>query len=290
MTPRLSALIVNFNSGPHLTRCLRSLAEEASGLDWEAIVVDNASTDPGGRPPVDLNGATLISNPENVGFAAAANQAVASSRGSLLLFLNPDSWLTAGALSTLIAELDRRPDAAVVGPAIFDPDGSVQGSARGDPTMFTGLFGRSTWLSTRWPRSPMTRRNVRVYEPLAEGETSVDVDWLSGACMLVRREPFDSVNGFDPQYFLYWEDADLCRRLRAAGWSIRYVPGARAIHQVGQSSRTVPRAAIRAFHQSAYRYYATHVTRGAAHPGRLVARALLDIRCWWKLRQFRPRV
>ncbi len=291
MAPRLSALIVNFNSGQHLAACLQSVAQEAAGLEWEAIVVDNGSIDDdGGGVPEGLDAtATVIRNRENVGFAVAANQAVAQSRGSLLLFLNPDSRLTPGALGTLISEIDRAPDAAIVGPAILDPDGRVQGSARGDPTAFTGVFGRSTWLSTRWPRSRMTRRNLRVYERLREGETGLDVDWLAGACMLTRRAAFDGVGGFDARYFLYWEDADLCRRLRKAGWRIRYAPGAKVIHHVGQSSRTVPSMAIRAFHQSAYLYYTTHVVRGRAHPGRLLARVLLEARCWWKVRGLRTR-
>jgi GT2 family glycosyltransferase len=102
--------------------------------------------------------------------------------------------------------------------------------------------------------------------------------------MLVRRSAFESVGGFDERYFLYWEDADLCRRLRARGYRVRYVPGATAVHSVGRSSRSAPAASIRAFHQSAYRYYATHVAPGVLNPKRLLARVLLSARCWWKLR------
>jgi GT2 family glycosyltransferase len=110
------------------------------------------------------------------------------------------------------------------------------------------------------------------------GAGSVVVDWVSGACMLARREMLASVGGFDERYFLYWEDADLCRRLRVKGFEIRHVPGATAIHRVGHSSRTAQAAAIRAFHASAYLYYATHVAPGPFNPKRPIARALLGAR------------
>jgi GT2 family glycosyltransferase len=92
------------------------------------------------------------------------------------------------------------------------------------------------------------------------------------------------VGGFDERYFLYWEDADLCRRLRAAGHEVRYVPAASAVHRVGHSSRTARAPSVRAFHDSAYLYYSTHVAPGALNPKRLLARALLAVRCWWLLR------
>ena len=102
--------------------------------------------------------------------------------------------------------------------------------------------------------------------------------------MLVRRDAFVGVGGFDERYFMYWEDADLCRRLRAHGHTIRFVPAASAVHRAGQSSRTARAQSVRAFHDSAYLYYATHVAPGTLHPKRAIARALLTARCWWLLR------
>jgi GT2 family glycosyltransferase len=120
---------------------------------------------------------------------------------------------------------------------------------------------------------------------IRSGRPSVVVDWLSGACMLARRDALDKVKGFDERYFLYWEDADLCRRLRDAGYHVRYVPGATAIHRVGHSSSSVRASAIRAFHESAYLYYVTHVASGRLQPRRLLARTLLSVRCAWQLRR-----
>jgi len=173
-----------------------------------------------------------------------------------------------------------------VGPAVVNEDSSPQGSARGDPDMLTGIFGRTTVATRLFPRLGAARRNVVVVEEAAGGR---EVDWVSGACMLVRRDAFDRVGGFDERFFLYWEDADLCRRLRGAGWRVRYQPAARVVHLVGRSSRTNASLAIRAFHRSAYLYYVTHVHPSRWHPARWAAFALLALRCGWRLaRRQRP--
>jgi hypothetical protein len=226
--------------------------------------------------------ARLLRNEENVGFARGMNQGLTATTGALVLVMNPDCRLVPGSIRALSEELERFPRCAIAGPRILNPDGSVQGSARGDPDMLTGLFGRSTMLRRLFPSLAVSRRNVIAAEGQS-GDSSMSVDWLSGACMLARREALNRVHGFDERYFLYWEDADLCRRLRAHGYEVRYVPAATATHDVGQSSKTLKAPAIRAFHASAYLYYGTHV---APHSGvkRLVARALLSARCWVHLR------
>jgi GT2 family glycosyltransferase len=248
------------------------------------VVVDNASTDGSAGVAEEFPHSRLIRNTANVGFGRAVNQAAAVARAPLLLLINPDCRLMPGAIAALRSVLDAEPSCAVVGPRILDPDGAVQGSARGDPDMLTGLFGRTGALRVLLPFLPVSRRNVVVEDAVRTPASSVVVDWLSGACVLVRRDAFAAAGGFDERFFLYWEDADLCRRLRNRGFDIRYVPGATAVHQVGRSSQTARRSSIRAFHSSAYLYYATHVAPGALNPKRLLARALLGARCWWQLR------
>ena len=288
MTPEVSAIVVNYNAGGDLRLALQSIADEGE-TSWEAVVVDNASTDDSAAHVFEFARARLIRNSANVGFGQAVNQAVAVTTAPLLLLLNPDCRLERGALAAMRAVLDAEPSCAAVGPRILDPDGAVQGSARGDPDMLTGLFGRTGALRVLLPFLPVARRNVVVEDAIKTGQQSVAVDWLSGACMLVRREPFLTVGGFDERYFLYWEDADLCRRLRSRGYHVRYVPGATAVHQVGRSSETARASSIRAFHDSAYLYYSTHVAPGALSVKRLLARALLAVRCWWQLRSPRTR-
>jgi hypothetical protein len=284
VTPEVSAILVNYNAGRELGRALQSIADELTGQRWEAVVIDNASSDGSGAIVAEFAPhARLVRNEQNVGFARGVNQGLAETSGSLVLIMNPDCRLVAGAFGSLRRELEELDSYAIAGPRILNPDGSIQGSARGDPDMLTGLFGRTTLLRRLLPHLPVSRRNVVSDAALPEGNASVDVDWVSGACMLARRDALRKVNGFDERYFLYWEDADLCRRLRAHGYHVRYVPGATAIHRIGHSSRKARAAAIRAFHESAYLYYATHVA-SATFPKRLLARMLLSIRCWLHLR------
>lgn len=283
--PQIAAILVNYNAGDELRRALQSIADEMHDLPWEAVVVDNASTDGSGAIAREFAPhVSLIENRENVGFGRGANQGISATRAPLVLIMNPDCRLVAGAVATLRAELNTHEYCAIAGPRILNPDGSVQGSARGDPDMFTGLFGRSGSLTRLLPWLPVSRRNVVSDAAIRSGHESVVVDWLSGACMLARRDALHKVHGFDERFFLYWEDADLCKRLRALGYHVRYVPGATAIHRVGHSSKTARAASIRAFHESAYLYYVTHNAPGSLHPKRYVARAILGARCWFQLR------
>jgi GT2 family glycosyltransferase len=283
-SPTFAAVLVNYNAGAELERALRSISDELATHAWEGIVVDNASTD-GSAAAVEAFAANvrLVRNETNLGFARGVNQGIAATTAPYVLIMNPDCRLMAGAVGTLRAVLGSHAQCAVVGPRILNPDGSVQGSARGDPDMLTGLFGRTTLIRRILPFLAISRRNVVVDEAIRGGKESVEVDWLSGACMLGHRGALAAVDAFDERFFLYWEDADLCRRLRARGYHVRYVPGATAIHRVGQSSRTARASAIRAFHESAYLYYATHVAPAPLSPRRAVARAVLHTRCWVQL-------
>ncbi|HEY5616556.1 MAG TPA: glycosyltransferase family 2 protein [Vicinamibacterales bacterium] len=282
--PHISAVLVNYNAGLELRRALRSIADELAGREWEAVVIDNASSDGIGAVVEELAPkARLLRNDENVGFARGMNQALAATTGPLVLIMNPDCHLVAGAVGVMNAELERSPGCAIVGPRILDRDGSLQGSARGDPDMFTGLFGRTSLLRRVFPALAVSRRNVISDVAGLNGNSSMTVDWLSGACMLARRDALEAVHGFDERYFLYWEDADLCRRLRARGYHVKYVPTATAVHTVAQSSKSVRPLAIRAFHHSAYLYYETHVAPDSGLK-RLLARVLLAARCWLQLR------
>jgi len=282
MSPALSVIVVNYNAGRALEDCLESLDRHLSAFDWEAVVVDNRSTDASERATGRFGPrVSLVRNPANLGFGRAVNGGMARTRAPFVLLLNPDARLLPDAVDPLVATLRCRPECAVVGPAVVNEDGTPQGSARGDPDMLTGIFGRSTLLTRLAPRLAPARRNVVTAIDLAPGESSTEVDWVSGACMLMRREAVDRVGGFDERYFLYWEDADICRRLRGAGYRIRYQPGARVVHLVGQSSRSAGSLATRAFHQSAYLYYATHVRPSRWHPARWLAYTLLELRCRW---------
>lgn len=284
MTPDVAVIIVNFNTGEETIACVASALHDLGAVRSEVCVVDNASSDGsaqrlGGDPAI-----TLIANETNRGFGAAVNQAARQTTAPLLWILNPDCRVLPGTYRALLDTLERHSECAIAAPQLLNADGSVQASARGEPDAWTGLFGRHGLLTKFFPQSAAARRNLPAADLVASGVDSAEVPWVMGAAMLIRRDPFDRVGRFDERYFLYWEDADLCRRLRTAGCTTRYVPRARVRHPGGTSAKTASALAIRAFHDSAYRYYATHVVRSRWHPLRPLARAALTIRARWRVR------
>ena len=248
-----SIIIVNWNVRDLLRRCLAALPAAAGPrMRWETIVVDNASAD-GSAAMVrgEFPGVRLLANTANRGFAGGNNQALAISRGRTVLFLNPDTEAAPGAIATLLAVLDADPTAAVAGPQLRNPDGSVQSSRRRFPTVATALI-ESTPLQ---PYAAGMGLLARYYVADQPDTARQDVDWLTGACLLVRRAALQETGGFDERYFMYSEELDLCRRIRAAGWRIVYEPVAVVVHFEGQSSgQDVPARHIR-FNRSKVRYF-----------------------------------
>jgi N-acetylglucosaminyl-diphospho-decaprenol L-rhamnosyltransferase len=279
----IAVIVVNFNAGRHLAACLESAAADLEGRDWQAIVVDNASSDDSAATVERMPQVQVVRNAENRGFGAAINQAVGMTDAPLLWLLNPDCVVERGAVARLESTLQAHEDCAIAAPQLLNGDGTTQASARREPTAWTGLFGRHSLLTRFFPRSAMARRELRAADLAASAADSAVIDWVMGAAMLIRRGMFDAVRGFDERYFLYWEDADLCRRLRARGWTTRYVPGARVSHPGEVSAGTRRAFATRAFHRSAYLYYATHVVPSPLNPLRWFAKAALAARSWWRV-------
>ena len=151
-----------------------------------------------------------------------------------------------------------------------ESDGAVQPTARGFPDAWTVLGGRTSWLTKVAPDNPLARRNL-----VAAVDQVVAVDWVAGACMLIRREVFDALGGFDEGFFLYWEDADFCRRAAAAGWQTLYDPSVQVTHAAARASRHAPVSALAAFHRSVFRYYWKHGSWRARAAAPLVAAGLL---------------
>jgi GT2 family glycosyltransferase len=254
-TARVAVVIVNYQAYDELRRCLASLGPPCP--DMSVVVVDHESD---ARAADDLAHdfphVELLRKATNDGFAAGVNDGARVTRAPYLLFINPDCELDARAAKELTSWMERHPGVAVAGPRIRNADGSVQPSARRFPDMTTAIAGRSSWLTKVLPDNPISRRNL----PLRDADLTAptEVDWVSGACMLVRREAFEAVGGMDQGFFLYWEDADFCRRLNDAGWRTMYLPAATAIHVGGRSSRHAADASLEAFHKSALRLYRKH--------------------------------
>ena len=229
----VSILIVNYQAYLELSSCLESLGRFLSD-DLEVIVVDHASEPTATASLLQrFPWIRLLVVTSNPGFAAGVNRAARASRGKNLLLLNPDCIVHGDLAHALAGWLDEHPQVGACGALVRDSEGSVQASARRFPDATTGFAGRTSWLSRAWPQNRWTRRNLVVPEIPT---TPIEVDWVSGACMMVRRTAFESVGGMDERFFLYWEDADLCFRLKRAGWSTVYNPVATVTHLTGRSS------------------------------------------------------
>jgi GT2 family glycosyltransferase len=243
-----SVLIVNFRAYEDLERCLQSLDGQLRAGD-DVIVLDNESQPAlaaavGRKFPV----ATIIPSDVNLGFAAGVNIAARHARNPFLLLLNPDTVVEGPLLVVLEEYLASHPDTAVVGPRVVNGDGSIQPSARAFPGFSTLLGGRSAWFTRQYPDNPWARRNLLGLTARAP----LRVDWLSGSCLMTRRDVFERLGGFDESFFLYWEDADYCRRVSDLGLHRTYLPSVSVRHFGGGSARYNLARAIREFHKSAY--------------------------------------
>jgi GT2 family glycosyltransferase len=269
---RLSVVIVNYLAYEELTDCLASLAPLVSSS--EIVVVDHQSQARSlERLGARFTGVRFIAVSGNPGFAAGVNRGVRETTGEFVLLLNPDCIVDSDP-RPLASWLAANPRAGVCGAIVREVDGSIQASARRFPGVTTGLAGRTSWLSRAWPGNPWTRRNLVRGLPTAP----VEVDWVSGACMMVRRDAFSAVGGMDEQFFLYWEDADFCMRLRRAGWQTYYSPAMSVTHLTGRSSQHALEASLVAFHESAYRYYRKHGVRWLAPMAFVALRGRLHLR------------
>ena len=248
-----TVVIVGYCAYEELEQCLASLAAHEPVVP--VVVVDHAADEARGRGLVAaFPRVTYVPRLDNPGFAAGVNYAARHAGPGALLLLNPDCRIAAPVVAPLMSVLAAHPDAGVVGGLIRERDGALQHSARAFPDITTALGGRTSWLSRVAPDNPLTRRNLRA----APADGVVPVDWVSGAFTLIRREAFDQVGGFDEGFFLYWEDADFCKRAADAGWATLYAPVAEALHLTGRASRHAPLRSLGAFHRSAFRYYWKH--------------------------------
>ncbi len=266
------AVCVVYHPGPELADFATSL-HRATSADVELVVVDNGIEHDVAAQVAQDHGASLRVAGSNLGYGAGANLGAAGADQPWLLIANPDVRWHPGALDTLIDAADRHPRAGALGPALLNEDGTVYPSARELPSLTQGA-GHAV-LGRVWPANPWTRAYQRSQELAGEERVA---GWLSGACLLLRREAFEAVGGFDPAYFMFFEDLDLGERLARAGWTSVYVPSARVVHLGGTSWRERPARMISAHHASAARYLQRRYHRWYQAPLRLALRTGLHLR------------
>lgn len=234
----LSVIIVSYNVSSFLDQALTTLEDSARGYEYEVFVVDNASTDDSvemvrrKHPEVKV-----IANTDNRGFASANNQALEQAKGKYVLLLNPDTVLSRDTIRVMTGFLDTHHEAGGAGCKVINPDGSLQlACRRGFPSPGVAFF-KMVGLSSLFPKSKtFGAYNLTYLDP----ETTAEVDAISGAFMMLRKEALDRVGFLDETFFMYGEDLDLCFRIKQDGWKIYYIPDTEIIHFKGESTKTVP--------------------------------------------------
>lgn len=280
----LVVVCVAYHPGPELAAFAASLAG-ATTRTVRLVVVDNGSDPTVVDAIAAEHGAEVVRTGENLGYGRAANRAAAGAAEPWLVVANPDVVWHPGSLDALLAAAERHPRAGALGPAVLNVDGSVYPSARELPSLRQGA-GHAL-LARVWPGNPWTR----AYQARQESTRATErtAGWLSGSCLLLRREAFEAVGGFDERYFMFFEDLDLGERLGRAGWSNVHVPTAVVTHVGGTSWRERPAAMIRAHHRSAALYLSARYDRWYQAPLRGAIRAGLALRQAVELRSSHQR-
>jgi GT2 family glycosyltransferase len=253
--PLVSALIVSYNVKDLLLDSLQAFFS-SSDDPVEAVVVDNASRDGSADAVAErFPDVKLVRQSRNVGYGKANNIGLQECEGRFILLLNPDVTVSEGSVGRLADFLLVRPDVGAVGPRLLRPEGMPDLAARrGFPTPATAFY-RLAGLSKAFPKSRRFNRYNMGFLPDSEVH---EIDAGTGACLLLRRAAIDRVGFFDPDYFMYGEDLDLCYRLRLGGWKIYYVPTATAVHLKGASTRQATKRMLYEFHSAMWTFHHKH--------------------------------
>lgn len=253
--PELSITICSWNTVQDLRICLQSLREVKDEADFEVIVIENASTDGSAemaqREFPEFR--TLVQS-ENLGFTRGHNLALQQRKGRHAALLNSDTVVHPGAIRTVLQYLEQDPAVGIIGPKLLNPDGSLQYSCRRFPNPVAAAF-RNTPLGKLLPNNRFTREYLM--QDWGHDEPR-RVDWVSGAALFLREETLQAVGGLDPDFFMYCEDVDICKRAWEAGFEVVYLPTAVITHAIGRSTDKVANRMIVRFHRSMMRYYVKH--------------------------------
>ncbi|MFN2518157.1 MAG: glycosyltransferase family 2 protein [Jatrophihabitantaceae bacterium] len=271
MTGDLAVVAVTYSPGQSLSTFLATLAT-ATNQHVDVVLADNGSTDGSVRAVAGNSGVRVVETGGNVGYGRAANAGVRETTAEFVVVANPDIEWTAGSLDELMAAARRWPKGAAFGPLIQTPDGAIYPSARALPSLGRGIgHALCGWW---WPSNPWTA----AYRVERTAPVERTAGWLSGSCLLLRRDAFAEVGGFDPGYFMYFEDLDLGDRLGAAGWYNVYVPSAVVCHTGGHATSRDAVRMTAEHHRSAWRYLSRRYAGWRWLPVRVALRAGLGLR------------
>jgi GT2 family glycosyltransferase len=256
----LSICIVTYNARDWLVGCLDSIQENTQLTSLEIIVVDNGSED--GIEELlerDYPQVVFIGNKSNQGYTRPMNQGLQAAHGEYLMQLNPDTKVLPGGIDKLVSYMEGNPKIGICGPKVLNRDGTFQKQCRRGEPRPVAMISYFLRLSRLFPNSKFFGGYLLEYE---DEDATIEVDALSGSCMLIRRQVIEEIGYLDEQFFAYQEDTDFCSRARQAGWKVYYYPGAQIIHYGGQGgSRVEPYRSIIEWHRSYWLYYKKHLAK-----------------------------
>jgi GT2 family glycosyltransferase len=251
----VSVIIVTWNSEQHIRKCLEAVRGRAINLRSEIMVVDNFSSDGTVKEVQEFSPTVaLIENQENLGYAHANNQGIEKSTGTYVLLLNPDTEIEGNALDLMLKFMDAKPRVGAMGPRLLNPDGSVQASCREFPR-FSTLLCEFTGLSRLFRKSRIFGRWRMGY---FDFDRTIEVDQPMGSCLMLRHETLEQVGAFDESFPMFFNDVDLCYRIKAAGWKIFFYSEAQVTHYRGASTSKAKRKMIWLSHLAFYRFFRKH--------------------------------
>lgn len=273
----LSIVIVSYNTMEKLKQCLDSIYEHVTDISFEVFVSDNLSVD-GSLEMVEENypDVHLIKNEKNLGFAKANNKALSIAKGKYLLMLNSDTVVLKSSINNMMDFLDDQKEVGVIGAKLLYPDHTIQRTARRFPCPMASIFGRKSMLTKLFPENKFSKQYM-MYDREHQ-EDPYEVDWVSGGALMVRREVTDQVGLLDERFFMYWEDADWCFRIKQKGWKVFCVPSAPIIHHEGESSKNRKLRLIVHFHRSVLLFYRKHYIKSNFAPMYIIAAGGLCLR------------
>jgi N-acetylglucosaminyl-diphospho-decaprenol L-rhamnosyltransferase len=259
MKARVAIVIVNWKTPELLADCLASLYKDSGAAEFEIWVVDNDSQDGSAQMvATQFSLVKLIVNQHNVGFAAACNQIIPQVTAPYVLLLNPDCLAVGNAVSQLCDFLDANPDCAAVGPQVLNPDGTLQLACRRSFPSPEAAFYRLTYLSKLFPKN---QKFARYNLTFADATEQLDVDALSGSCMMVRNSAIKQIGLLDEDIFMFGEDIDWCWRLKQRGWRVVYFPQSVVYHYHGAASRLRRVGATINLHKGMEVFYRKHMSQ-----------------------------
>jgi hypothetical protein len=272
---KLSIVIVNYNVKNLLKKCLESIFKYQKDIEFEVIVIDNSSKDHSQEMlQRDFPQIKLIENKRNLGFSRACNQGIKESQARYILLLNPDTELTPGGFKKMMDFMDSKPGIGICGPKMVNEEGKLQFSCRSLPSYLTAISSSQSILNRIFPYNFLSKKYLLKNQDHSQIS---EVDWVSGSCLLAKREMLEKEGLLDERFYMYVEDVDLCFRAKKLGFSVFYFPQVVVVHHIGKSTQKRKFTMLLEHHRSMYYFYRKH------HNPNVFLKGIVFLSIWMRL-------